>query len=84
MLVNKCGKFYHIEKTTSETIKQSIERSWFVVNHLHLEDSLVKTKEEFEESEKISRIHFNIKVLDCSYSEELNKKIEDLENKVFV
>ena len=84
MNINKCGKFYLIEQTETETTKQLIERGWFVVNNLHLEDSVRKTKEEMKKVEKNSRIWFNMNVLKCNYNRELEKKIRDIENKIFV
>lgn len=84
MNINKSGKFYHIKKLETETTKQLIERSWFVVNSLHLETNKLETKEELKEMEKNSRIWFNIKVLGCKYPSDLEKKIRDIEAKIFV
>ena len=84
MIINKCGKFYTIEKNNTETINQLTERSWFIVNNLHLDNVKNKTKEEFEESERNSRLWFNIEKLGCKYDDKLEEKIKDIEKKVFV
>jgi hypothetical protein len=84
MLINKCGRFYTIKKNETETTKQLIERGWFIVNSLHLDTTTKKNKEQMEESEKLSRLWFNINVLECKYSEDLEKKIQNIEDKIFV
>ena len=83
MNINKCGKIYTIKKTNTETTKELIERSWFVVNSLHY-DNKEKVNTTFKEAEKMSRIWFNHTILGCYYNDNISKKIQDLEDKVFV
>ena len=84
MEINKLGKFYHINRNSTENDKQLIERSWFIVNSLHndKEDTKVTIKD-LTEAEKNSRIWFNKKFLECRYPEHVEKKIEDIESKIF-
>lgn len=84
MIINKCGKFYQIKPQETETIKHLIERSWFIVNNLHLDSVNNKTQEEYENSEKESRLWYNLKVLGCTYDNKTQKKIEEIEEKIFV
>lgn len=84
MIINKSGKFYFIYRNNTETTDQLIKRSWFLVNNLHLENNEIKTIQKFKEEEKNSRLWFNIRILGCQYSQELEKKILEIEDKVFV
>lgn len=84
MQINKSGKLYLIERHEIETDKQLIERSWFIVNGLHLENNNTKSSEEIKEVEKYSRLSFNTNVLQCKYSDHIEKKIKDIEDKIFV
>lgn len=84
MIINKSGKFYTIKRTDTETTKQLIERSWFIVNGLHLENNENKTIEEMKEMERNSRINFNMNILNCKYSDNVEKKIKDIEEQIFV
>ena len=84
MIINKCGKFYDIKATETETTKQLVERSWFIVNSLHLESKEPVNKEQMEEAEKDSRLWFNLNVLGCKYTDDIEKKIRSLEEKIFV
>ena len=84
MLINKCGKFYNIKQTETETTKQLIERSWFIVNSLHLDNVSLKEDREVKEAEKNSRLWFNMNTLGCKYPDDVEKKIRDIESKVFV
>jgi len=84
MNINKSGKFYYIKRNMIETNKQLINRAWYVVNRLHLENNARKTEEEMKEMEKMSRIWMNSNVLECRYSPEMEKKVKDIEDKIFV
>ena len=84
MIINKCGKFYTIKKNETETIENLIERSWFVVNNIHLNSIDNPSNENYKESLRNSRFWYNINVLECSYDEETHKKIQEIENKIFV
>ena len=84
MNISKSGKFYYIKRNMVETNKQLINRAWFVVNGLHLENNQVKTKEEIKEMEKKSRIWMNGNVFGCKYSYEMENKIKEIEDKIFV
>lgn len=84
MIINKCGKFYTINKKETETVNQILERSWFIVNTLHLDNVKNKSKEDFKESERQSRLWFNIDKLGCKYNEHIEEKIKDIEKKIFV
>lgn len=84
MQINKSGKLYYIERQEVETDKQLIERSWFIVNGLHLDNNNNKDTEEIAEMEKYSRLSFNTNVLQCNYPEHIEKKIKDIETKIFV
>ena len=85
MIINKCGRYYDIKRMETETSKQLIERSWFVVNNVHLKKAdELNLKEDVKNAEKNSRIWFNYKVLGCKYSNDLEKKIEEIEKQIFV
>lgn len=80
MNINKCGKFYTIKKANTETTKQLIERSWFVVNYIHLDNQ----ETDIKDAERMSRIWFNMRYLGCKYNDNFEKKIKDIEDKIFV
>ena len=82
MLINKCGKFYNIKKQDTETSENILERGWFIVNHLHSES--IDINKNFKETERNSRLWYNIKVLQCSYNDNIHKKIQEIEDKIFV
>ena len=84
MLINKCGKLYSIKKNETETVKQSIERGWFAVNTLHLDNDIKDLEESLTEAEKMSRLWVNINILECKYDDNIEKKIKEIEEKVFV
>lgn len=84
MNINKAGKFYYIKKNTIETNKQLIDRAWFVVNGLHLENNDIKTEHEVKDMERMSRIWMNCNVLECKYSDGMERKIKEIEDKIFV
>jgi len=84
MNINKSGKFYYIKRNTIETDKQLIDRSWYIVNGLHLESNEKKTEKEMKNMEKISRMWMNQNVLECRYSPAMESKIKDIEDKIFV
>jgi len=84
MNINKSGKFYYIKRNMIETNKQLINRAWYIVNGLHLEDNARKTEKEMKEMEKMSRIWMNGNVLQCRYSPEMENKVKDIEDKIFV
>ena len=84
MQINKSGKSYYIEQLSAETDKQLIERSWFIVNGLHLEDNKNRSEEELKRMEKNARLSFNMNVLRCKYPDHIEKMVEEVEKKVFV
>ena len=85
MNINKCGKFYEIKKTETETTKQLIERSWFVVNSIHLKKiEEIDLNIDLKNAEKDSRLWFNYKILGCKYTSEIEKKINEIEEQIFV
>ena len=84
MQINKSGKFYSIKRNGNETNAHLIERGWAIVNGLHLENNESKSHEEIKHMEKESRIMFNYNVLECRYPDNVEKRIKDLEKKIFV
>lgn len=84
MNINKCGKFYYIKKKETETTKQLLERSWYTVNYLHLDNASVKDENQFNEALRQGRLWSNITNLKVSYQDDIQKKIEDIEKKVFI
>lgn len=84
MLINKCGKFYNISKKETETIKHSIERSWFIVNKLHLDSVDSQDENTYQNTLRDSRLWYNLKILECKYDEDTEKKIKEIEDKIFV
>ena len=75
---------YYINTMETETTKQIIDRSWFIVNTLHIENCENKEIEQFKNTEKDSRIRYNKNVLNCKYPHDIDKRIIDLEDKIYV
>jgi len=66
MEISKNGYTFFIEKIETETDKQLIQRSWFIVNQMEeIDCDNFKTK--FEEAVRLSRLWHNIKNLHCTY-----------------
>lgn len=84
MNINKSGKMYYIKKNMIETNKQLLDRGWYIANGLHLEDNEVKTELQMKEMGKMSRMWMNMNVLECKYSGDMEKKIRDIEDKIFI
>ena len=76
MEISKNGFSFFIEKLETETDKQLIERSWFIVNQLDDLDS-INLKKKFENAVKESRLWSNIRNLNCKYIESIMNKISD-------
>ncbi len=81
MEIYKNGYSYYIERYGIETDKELIERSWFIVNQLHNENSVNNehvSDSVFENAVKNSILMHNMKVLKCKYTEENTIKITEL------
>jgi hypothetical protein len=76
MEISKNGFSFFIEKLETETDKQLIERSWFIVNQLDDLDS-TNLKKKFENAVKESRLWSNIRNLNCKYIESIMNRISD-------
>ena len=78
MEISKNGYTFFIGKMDTETDKELIQRSWFIVNQLdELDSENFKTK--FEKTVKMSRIWHNIKYLHCKYIEPVMSNISEKE-----
>jgi len=84
MNINKSGKFYYIKRSMIETDKQLIDRAWYVVNGLHLDNNDKRSEQDMKNMEKMSRMWMNLNVLECKYSPHMEKKIKEIEDKIFV
>lgn len=85
MNIYKNGFTYYIERYgPTETDKQLIERSWFIVNYLHNEVSESITELKFEEAIQKSKIWHNMKVLKCKYDLKIMNEINDISQSYYV
>ena len=79
MEISKNGYSFFIEKAETETDKELIQRSWFIVNQLEDLDS-ENYKKKFQYAVKESRIWANIKNLKCNYIEPVMNRISEKES----
>ena len=74
MEISKNGYTFYIDKLQTETDKQLIQRSWFIVNQLNdINDE--NFTEKLNKSVRLSRIWHNIKNLKCKYINEIMEAI---------
>lgn len=81
MEISKNGYTFYIDKLETETDKQLIQRSWFIVNQLNEIDE--NLEENFNKAVRLSRIWHNIKNLNCKYNDKIMDIISNKQLKHF-
>ncbi len=70
------GRYYIMRRKLTESLDLFLERCWFVSKQKP------KSKSEFEDYEKISRIWINCKYDGCKYNNDIMCKIKNCESKL--
>ena len=66
-----------VPKDKNESKEHHISRGYFVVGQLP------KSKKEYKEAIKYSRIYHNVKYLKCKYDDVIMTKLKKMETKIF-
>ncbi len=82
MEISKNGYTFYIDRLETETDKQLIQRSWFIVNQLNEIDD-ENLEENFNKAVRLSRIWHNIKNLNCKYNDNIMDIISNKQLKHF-
>lgn len=70
------GHKYYFKRDEGETNEEFHQRAWLVAKQEP------KTKEDYKEANKLARLHQNYYLLGCRYSETLEEKIIELNQKI--